>query len=113
MNPFLIGALALGVWGLSQQRSSQGAAPRYFKLPDGRSIPESQLPSLGYVNIGGKWWTQQQAAKIAQQNGIDLPGTPQGSGDPVADTVWATLGALLNASLSIVPLFQNNNNNNT
>jgi len=46
----LLGAAALYFLG-GGGRSNQ----RYFVLPNGQRVPESQLPSLGYVKYNGQW----------------------------------------------------------
>lgn len=39
---------------------------RFFRLPNGQVVPESQLPSLGYVNYQGYWIHQ---TKLNQATG--------------------------------------------
>ena len=40
---------------------------RYYQLPNGQVVPESQLPSLGYINFQGAWVRPEQLNQITNQ----------------------------------------------
>lgn len=53
-----------------------GSGGQMFTLPDGRKVPVSQLPSLGYVQYQGQWYHQSQLTVPNMPSGTD-PNSPQ------------------------------------
>jgi hypothetical protein len=92
-NILLIAAVGLGAFALYNMYG--GGEPKFF-VPGFGYVPESQLPSMGYRNIGGQWYSQAQIDAAAAQAGVP-PGTTI---DPTMQT-WNTIVSILN---SLVPL---------
>lgn len=78
-NKILIfGAIGVGAYLLLSGKigGSSGSSGKMFTLPDGRQVPESQLPSLGYVQYQGQWYHQSQLTTANMPQGVD-PNSPQ------------------------------------
>ncbi|MGH1339292.1 MAG: hypothetical protein ACRBFS_24450 [Aureispira sp.] len=84
--------------------SSDQKQERFFMV-NGKSVPESQLPSLGYTYLDGKWWPDSTIQQAAQQGGVSIPGTKPGSSQQ-GDVVWAVIGGVLATGMQMIPLFQ-------
>jgi hypothetical protein len=74
----------------------------YFKLKDGRSVPESELPELGYVLYMGKWVkrTDLEAALIAN----NLTTVPQSN----TQSAWNVISTILGAGMALTDSIINN-----
>ena len=69
-----IGALLL-FSGKKDNESGEGAGGM-FTLPDGTKVPESQLPSLGYIRHEGQWKHQSELTTPDMPANVD-PNSPQ------------------------------------
>jgi hypothetical protein len=75
----LFGAIGVGAYLLLSGKtggSGGGGGQQMFTLPDGRRVPVSQLPSLGYVQYQGQWYHQSQLTVPNMPSGTD-PNSPQ------------------------------------
>jgi len=70
----LLGGAALLVWAMQNQQQTSTNPPcsqRLVRLPDGRTVCETQLPSLGYILYNGNWYHQTQFQPSGQYSGIN------------------------------------------
>lgn len=74
----------------------------YFQLPDGRQVPESDLPSLGYVKYYGRW--VKQADLIAAMQANNITNTPQQN----TPDYWALVNTILQTGLGLTMTIINN-----
>jgi len=89
----LIGAVLFGAFYLT---SSGGSSEKRYMVPGTGYVPESQLPSYGYVNVNGKWYSQAQVDAAAAQAGVSAGQVTTGS------TAWNAIAAILAASIPLV-----------
>jgi hypothetical protein len=80
-----------------------------YWIINGQSIPESQLPSMGYVFLQGQWWSPQMIANAAAQSGTGIPGTTPGT-NANNDQIWTIISQLLITGTQFIPLLIGNNN---
>lgn len=99
----LLGVVALGFYMMSDSSKEQ----RYY-VPGTGYVPESQLPSLGYVNVGGKWYSQAQVDAAAAQAGVSSGTVQPGT------NAWTVIAQILSASVPLITTIGNytSNNNN-
>lgn len=94
----IFAGIALFFFASSQTNTTEN----YFKLPDGRSVPESELPALGYVFYMNRWVKRSdlEAALIAN----NLTTAPQ-SGTQQA---WNVINTILSAGMALTSTIINN-----
>lgn len=92
----ILGALAIGLYMMS----GSGGGPRYY-VPGVGYVPEADLPSMGYVNVGGKWYSQAQVDAAAAQAGVSAGTVSPGS------SAWNTIAAILAAAIPLVTTIVN------
>ena len=94
----LYGAVGLGLYAAFGMKSNEPC----YQISPTQCVPASQLPSLGYINVGGQWWSQQQIAAAASQGGVNVPNTMPNQGD----NTWQVIGTILNTVTQFVPLIE-------
>lgn len=110
-NNKLVGlALVLGIGGYMFGRSQSSTKENYYSVPGVGDVPESELPSHGYVKYNGQWFLQSDLIAAAQTNGI----TPDPNGgatipDPSTQVGWDIFNTLLSAGAGITATIINNN----
>jgi hypothetical protein len=100
--------LGLVVLGGTYMYMNPAKKERYYTI-NGQSYSETQLRSMGYREIQGKFWSPAMIAAAAGQGGVTVPGTTPGTnqGD---DQTWAIISTLLSTGMQFIPLFLNGNN---
>jgi hypothetical protein len=88
----IIGAVLLGAFYLS----SGGQKEQRYMVPGVGYVPESQLPSYGYVNVGGKWYSQAQVDAAAAAAGVSAGNVTPGS------IAWNAIKAILAGSIPLI-----------
>lgn len=92
----VLGAIVL----FSFSKGGTSSKENYFKLPDGSSVPESDLPNLGYVLYMGKWVKRSDLeAALAANN---LTTIPQSGTQQAWNVIQTILGAGMNLTTSII-----------
>lgn len=101
----IVGAVGLGAYFLLNRSGGNGGGQQaMFRLPDGRVVPESALPGLGYVRYQGQWYHYSALNQAGGQN------TNQAQWQN-----WVNAGTtVLSSGIEIWQIFQNafGNNNN-
>lgn len=54
--------------------TKEDEAPENMFSVNGVDVPESELPSLGYVKFNGQWFLRSDVIAAAQTNGVTTPG---------------------------------------
>lgn len=92
-NKILIGGAALLAFYMFSTMNKTGEKKYY--VPGTGYVPESQLASLGYVNVGGQWYSQSQVNAAAGQAGVSAGNVQPGT------AAWT---AIQNILLGTIPL---------
>lgn len=103
-NILIIGAIALGGYMYLNP-----AKKETYYIVNGQSVPESQLASMGYVLLNGKWWPPNAVAQAASQGGVGIPNTTPGTNQST-DQTWAIISTLLSTGMQFIPLFTGDGN---
>lgn len=108
-NKMLMLAAVVLIGGFMMGGSS--AEKRYY-VPGTGYVPESQLPQMGYVNIGGQWYSQAQVDAAAAQAGVSSGTVQPGT------SAWTAIAQILAGVAPLITTIgnyvdSNNNNNNS
>ena len=91
-NLIVFGALGVGAYLLL--KGKLGGGERMFTLPNGQRVPESQLPSLGYVKYNEQWYPA---------SSLQPPNVPAGT-DPNSPTWLSYVNAALQTGQQLLVL---------
>lgn len=102
MDTKLLILLGLGLAIYFGGGDSSNSGENYYRLPDGREVPESELEALGYVKYLGKWVKQTELLAALQANHIStLP--PESS-----PSAWTVLSTILQTGIGLTNTIINN-----
>jgi hypothetical protein len=93
----ILGVIAVGYY-LGKEE------PENTFLVDGVSVPESDLPGLGYIKYNGQWFLKADVITAAQTNGVTSPGNID-INTQIGFDIFMTL---LNAGLGVTTLIIGN-----
>lgn len=96
----IIGVIAAGYY-LGKEEEEE---PENTFLVNGVSVPESDLPGLGYIKYNGQWFLKDDVITAAQTNGVNSPGNID-INTQVGFDIFMTL---FNAGLGVATLVINN-----
>lgn len=104
-NSTLMKGLGIGLLGwVFLGSSKEEQKENYFRVKDGREVPESQMPAEGYVKYGGKWVLKSDLQIAAGTLGI----TDTTTINPTTPTGLRILNLLFGAGQTITASIINN-----